>query len=261
MNFDSSINTYREALHLSPDEKKIQKTVAASVETFLLAESGKSLSRRSFLYIQLRLIRKRWWLLQAVLLSALWMFLPFAEREPYIYRTLGTAGTLFIILMIPELWKNRTNHCMEIEAAARYSLRHIYAARMLLFGLADVLILTAFLLVSTLFFRADLTALLTQFLFPTAVTACICFGTLSSSYPFGESAAVGICILWSGLWWCITLDDRLYSAVTVPVWCILLAMAFLLLAFAVRRSLCQCEKIWEKSETENITTKGEDRWN
>lgn len=36
---------------------------------------------------------------------------------------MGVASSLFVILMIPELWKNRSCGCMEIEAASCYSLR------------------------------------------------------------------------------------------------------------------------------------------
>ena len=246
MNFDSSINTYREALHLSPDEKKIQKTVAASVETFLLAESGKGLSRRSFLYIQLRLIRKRWWLLQAVLLSALWMFLPFAEREPYIYRTLGTAGTLFIILMIPELWKNRTYQSMEIESAAYYSLRQIYAARMLLFGLADILLLSVFIGVTVSVLHVGMTEILIQFLLPMTVTACICFGTLCGR-RMAEAGTVTLCILWSSVWMFIVLNENIYTLLTVPVWLGLLVAALAYLGVLIYHALKRSSNYWEVS--------------
>ena len=50
------------------------------------------------------------------------------------------AETLFAILIIPELWKNRANCCMEVEGSTYYALRQIYSARILLFGLADILL-------------------------------------------------------------------------------------------------------------------------
>ena len=45
-----------------PREEKIRETIEISKETFLREEAGKMLSYPSFLYTQLRLIRKRWWL-------------------------------------------------------------------------------------------------------------------------------------------------------------------------------------------------------
>ena len=91
---------------------------------------------------------------------------------------MGVAGALFVILLIPELWKNRNCNSMEIEAAAYYSLRQIYAARLLLFGMTDVFLLTVFCLVSSFSLQIAMAELLTQFLFPMVVAACICFGIL-----------------------------------------------------------------------------------
>ena len=51
---------------------------------------------------------------------------------------MGVVATLFVILIIPELWKNRSCECMEIEATSYYSLKQVYATRMLLFGVTDV---------------------------------------------------------------------------------------------------------------------------
>ena len=65
-----------------------------------------------------------------------------AEWEAvYIQRSMGVIASLFVILIIPELWKNRTFQCMEIEASSYYSLRQVYAARMLLFGMAMVIVM------------------------------------------------------------------------------------------------------------------------
>ena len=71
------------------------------------------------------------------LLMLLWSCLPVASESDSLKRIMGIAACAFVILMIPELWKNRASGSMEIEASAYYSLRRVYAARMLLFGMAD----------------------------------------------------------------------------------------------------------------------------
>ena len=171
----------------------------------------------------------------AAVLAGLWMLLPLAESEAYICRTLGIGGTLFMILMIPELWKNRSNQCMEVETAAYYDLRRVYAARMLLFGGADVLLITAFGSAAVISLQISLEDLLIQFLFPVTVTACICFGALGSRHLLSEASAVGMCILWSAVWWCILMNERVYALLTVPVWGTLLAGAAVFLIFVVCR--------------------------
>ena len=183
----------------------------------------------------------------AAVLAGLWMLLPLAESEAYICRTLGIGGTLFMILMIPELWKNRSNQCMEVETAAYYDLRRVYAARMLLFGGADVLLITAFGSAAVISLQISLEDLLIQFLFPVTVTACICFGALGSRHLLSEASAVGMCILWSAVWWCILMNERVYALLTVPVWGTLLAGAAVFLIFVVCRAIRQCGSIWEVS--------------
>ena len=59
MNLDEQIKKYKEKNEVQPREEKIQETVEASKESFLLAEAEKTLSYRSFLYTQFRLIKKR----------------------------------------------------------------------------------------------------------------------------------------------------------------------------------------------------------
>lgn len=246
MNLDEQIKKYKEKKEIHPREEKIQETIETSKESFLLAEAGKILSYRSFLYIQFRLIKKRWWLFQILILIALWAIFPLADDALYAYRSMGVAAALFIILIIPELWKNRTNQCMEVESATYYSLKQVYSARMLLFGIVDVSIITVFCGIASVSLKLSLTDLLIQFLFPLVVTACICFGILCSKRAFNETVAVGMCIIWSAVWWFILLDDRIYTAITIPVWVALFGIALIFMAFTVYRSIHQCERIWEE---------------
>lgn len=245
MNLDDQMEIYKKRTDIMPDEDRIRQTVQASMESFLQSESEKILSYHSFLRIQFGLIRKRWWALQMGVLALVWAALMPAQDNPYIYRSLGLAATLFVILVIPELWKNRINDCIEIEGSTYYTLRQIYSARILLFGLADILLITLFCCMAAVSLQISLTELLIQFIFPMTVTACICFGIFGSRNQVNESAALGLCILWSALWWCVLMDEKLYRAISVPVWMILLGMALLFLIITICRSIRQCDGIWE----------------
>ena len=70
MNLDEQLKKYKENKEVQPREEKIQETIETSKERFLLAEAEKTLSYRSFLYTQFRLIKKRWWLFQILILVA-----------------------------------------------------------------------------------------------------------------------------------------------------------------------------------------------
>ena len=245
MNLDQQMKKYKEKRKVNPREEKIQETIEVARESFLLAEAEKNLSYGSFLYIQFRLIKKRWWLLQILTLILLWAIFPFADAL-YAYRSMGVVAALFIILIIPELWKNRANQCMEVESATYYSLRQVYSARMLLFGIIDVFIITVFCGIASITLQLTLTDLLVQFLFPLVVTACICFGTLCNKRGFNEVVAVGMCMIWSAVWWLILLDERIYYDIMIPVWVTLFCIALVFMVFTIYKSIDCCDRIWEE---------------
>lgn len=245
MNLEEYLMAYKKAGKLQPKEEKIRQTICAAKKTFFLWERKLMLSYHEFLWVQFKLMRKRWCVLQFVLLCVLGMAMASAYEESYVQRGAGVIAAIFIILMIPELWKNRSCGCMEIEEASYYSLRQIYAARMVLFGIVDVLLLTAFCAVVTLRMHVVFMSLLVQFLLPMLVTACICFGALCSKYIVSEAAAVILCVLWSAAWFAITINEELYAMITLPVWLALAGAAFGFLGIAVFRTLNHCSDYWE----------------
>ena len=167
--------------------------------------------------------------------------------EIYLKRSMGVVATLFVILIIPELWKNRSCECMEIEAASYYSLKQVYATRMLLFGITDIFFITVFLGVASAGLHYELSELVVQFLFPLCVTACICFGILCSKHAFSETVAIVLCVIWSAVWLFIVLNENVYIMVTVPIWSALLGVTILFIAFAIYRILKNCNQYLEVS--------------
>lgn len=134
------------------------------------------------------------------------------------------------------------------EGACRFSLRQIYAARMALFGRADLLLLTSFCGIVTWGLHFELTKLLVHFLLPMMVTACICFGTLCSNRVLNEAAAIALCMVWSALWTLVTLNEQLYEAITLPLWLAFLGAAVIVFRIFVFRTLNNCMKYWEVNE-------------
>lgn len=160
---------------------------------------------------------------------------------------MGVVAALFVILIIPELWKNRSCECMEIEAVSYYSLKQVYAARMLLFGVTDIFFITLFLGAVSVGLYYELSELVVQFLFPLCVTACICFGILCSKRSFSETVAIVLCVIWSALWLFIVLNENIYVMVTVPIWLMLFSLAMIFLGFAIYRILKNCNQYLEVS--------------
>ena len=233
MNQKEKIKKYRESIQVEASEEKIQETICKSKNAFFMAEQERMLSYHDFLWTQLRVIQKRWWVLQFMILVALWIALSSIHDEIYLKRSMGVVATLFVILIIPELWKNRSCECMEIEAASYYSLKQVYATRMLLFGITDIFFITVFLGVASAGLHYELSELVVQFLFPLCVTACICFGILCSKHAFSETV--------------IVLNENVYIMVTVPIWSALLGVTILFIVFAIYRILKNCNRYLEVS--------------
>lgn len=87
------------------DESKIQKTISVSKEEFLSEESEQTVSHIEFLYQQSKFIKKRWWLMQGLLLAFVCFLLKNSETDFTVRRILGLTGSLFVILIYPEIWK------------------------------------------------------------------------------------------------------------------------------------------------------------
>lgn len=231
-------------IEVEPEEREIRSVVQKAKTTFLKRESTQILPFHEFLWNQFLMIKKKWWAIQFAVLCMGWLLLS-NEQEPfYVRRSMGVLASLFSILLIPELWRNLSNRCVEIEMASYYSLHQIYAARIILFGIMDVLFLTIFMGGAHYALGISIASLITQFLLPMVVTACICLFILGK-YFRNRWIATGLCALWGGAWWAISAIDQLYSAILLPMWLAVFAFSCLFLAFTIYRLLKSCDNYTE----------------
>lgn len=231
------------------NEKKMKETIRRSKAVFYECQAKELISSAEFLYQQSRYIRKFWWALQGALLLVLWFMLELTGGSAYERRCMGIAAPLFALLLLPELWKNRNVNALEIESAAYYSLRQIYAARMILFAFVDFLFLGIFFLAGISTGRLDAGELMIQFFLPYLVTCCICFRTLYSFRSGSEAFAILLCILWCVVWVQLVLQEQVYQAVSMPAWILTTGAAGLYLGYCIVRGQNHCLEIWEeKSE-------------
>lgn len=227
------------------DEAKIQETIEISKAAFIAGESECPMSNMEFLYQQSRYIKKYWWLLQAVLLLSLCLLLQWSDSDLYTRRSLGVAAPLFVILILSELWKNRSCDAMEVEGTTLYTIRQVYAARLTLFAGVDLLLLTAFFLCASFFARVTVWELLIQFVLPFNVACCICFQSLYSSRNGSEVFSILLCSIWTGLWMLVISSDAVYNAISVPIWIGLLAASFAYLGYSIHKGQKTIYRTWE----------------
>ena len=224
-------------------EEKVLETIAASKAAFLSGESERTVSSMEFLFLQSKSIQKRWWFLQGLLLIFVCFFLRHMETDYLVRRALGLTGPLFAILLLPELWKNRNFEAMEVECTTYYTIRAVYAARLVLFAGVDLLFLSAFLAGVSVVVQITLWEMLIQFVLPFNVSCAICFRTLYSKRIRSETLALLLCILWTGLWFMLISNNSIYSTISVPIWITALAVSFFGIIYTLRRG---CEK-WNRT--------------
>ena len=233
------------------DEAKLQKTIAVSKAAFAAEEAEQTLTSAEFLYQQSKYIKKVWWAAQAVLLFTVCLLLNQMEGALYIRRSLGIAAPLFVILILPELWKNRTYDAMEVEGTTFYTLRQVYAARLTLFAGVDLLLLTAFFIGASFFARVTVMELLIQLLLPFNVACGICFQALYGGRNNSEAFSILLCSVWCGLWFLVISSETLYDAISVPVWAAMLVLSFAYLVYTLCRGQKTIYKTWEAKASWN----------
>lgn len=211
------------------DPRRLEQAIAVSKQAFLAEERGRAVSRLEFLCQQSRYVKKSWWLLQGALLAAVCLVLRGLETDDTVRRCLGLAGPLLAVLVLPELWKNRSADAMEVECTTVFSLRAIYAARLVLFAGVDLLLLSAFFAGAAVLTRVTVWEMLTQFLLPFNVTCIICLVSLYSHKIRSQSLSMALCLTWAALWLLVVKNDTLYNAISAPVWAAALAASFLCL--------------------------------
>ena len=217
------------------DPRHLQETIAVSKQAFWQGEGNRPVSRLEFLFQQSRYVKKSWWLLQGILLAAVCLALRGMETDYAIRRCLGLAGPLLAVLVLPELWKNRSANATEVESTTLYTLRSIYAARLTLFAGVDLVLLSLFFALASVLTRVTVWEMLIQFLLPFNVTCVICLSTLYSRSIKSETLSMVLCLLWAAAWLLVVERDVIYNAISAPLWVLALGASFCCLGYAVLR--------------------------
>lgn len=225
-------------------DSAVQKAIDCCSD--LIQEDNSRLSYFEFLYEQSRFIKKRWWGLQVLVLFLLWFLLKDSDDAGDMGRMMGILATVFVVLIIPEIWKNQKYSALEIEGSVFYSLRQICAARILLFAIADIVMVTVFFAVSFYTIQISAYRMITDFLIPCNVSGCICFRMLYSRRGEMEYVALLVSGVWMGIWTAIVMHDEIYQSIVEPVWLGLLLLSFGYFIFCVKKSQKNCENGWEE---------------
>lgn len=245
-NYQKRIQAYRTLIQEQYVKDRSIQNVIQQTKNILSIQENTRTSYFEFLWEQSKFIKKRWWFLQGMVLILLWLLLRDVGSAGYTERILGILASVFVVLIIPEIWKNRKYSAMEIECSSFYSLRQICTARTILFAIIDVIMVTLFFMISYHTLQISLYKMVINFLIPFNISTCICFRLLCNKGIDTEYTAVFTSVMWILIWSVIVTQDSLYQKIAEPVWlaCSLLSFGFLI--YFIRKSWLVCEEVWEE---------------
>lgn len=210
----------------------------------MAGEGNVRTSYYEFLYEQSKFIKKRWWMLQGAVLITLWLLLRDSGSAEYMGRIMGILASVFAILIIPEIWKNRKYSAVEIETTSFYSLRQICAARIVLFAIVDLIMVMVFFIITFSTIPIPVYNMIINFMLPFNVSGCICFRLLYSKWMESEYIAVFVSMVWIVVWSAIVTHDSIYQIIAEPVWIGFVILSSGYLVFLIQKSQLIGGNIW-----------------
>lgn len=217
------------------NQRKINEIVHLSIDKFYHTEKQNLLSKHAFFYSQLKLLKKRWLFLQTILLFLLFIFIQYSPDMSYYSSSLGIVSCLLIIFLMPELWRDKNTDKSELVNTCFYSLEHLYAVKIIIFGIYDLMILTIFFIIATFTAKITFYMIVVHFLLPLVITACICFYFLTKNDSYNYLTTLCLCIFTSFMWYMLTSIEIVYTKVSIVIWVLLLMIAVLFLLHEIKK--------------------------
>ena len=220
-----------------PSKEAIDSLVLKARELINSKDNESRIGFIEFIILQVKIMKKEWWLAQAFLLFIAAKWLSISDGEAYVQRGLSIIASLFVILVIPELWRNIENKSIEIEETSIFNLRKIYAAKLIAFGFVDTTILTLFCIYAVQMQEIMFADILKQFIFPIMIASMICMKAFSGRKYFNQLITMIICIAANMVWMIIVLNENIYLKITPFVWVVMFSTSILLTIYYIKKAL------------------------
>lgn len=222
---------------VAPSKEAIDNTVYKVNEIIQYDVRMSRINFFEFLTIQIRLMKKRWWILQSIVLFCASQWIVASENTNYSYRGLSILASLFVIFIIPELWKNVECKSIEIEMCSLFDLKRVYAAKLIACGLIDTFLLTLFCVIVTSMYDIMISDILKQFVFPIVISSTVCLMSFSNRKKYSEYITMVGCIFSNLIWIIIIMNEKFYSKLTPLIWIILFSICICLIIYSIRRTI------------------------
>lgn len=197
----------------------------------------------AFVRTQAGFIRKRMWALQFAVLAGVLTLVAAGGAGDYAlprYALCAAAAPLLLVANVQDLARVYHRGMLELELATRYSLPRVTAARLLVFGLCDAVLLGILAAVGAVVSRSALEVVLLYCLTPFCCVSALCMGLLRHLRPavFGKGALAVVAVVLGGLLLPVGRMQRwLYGPESRIFWAGALICSVAALAWQTRRLL------------------------
>lgn len=191
-----------------------------------------------FVLGQVRYIRPWVWAAQAVLLATLLAGSALAPTDAASSALTSVVALFTVLVGMPDVLRSRENGVAELEYACRFDCRQVLAARLIVLGLSDVVMLTAAMLAVPVLAGSDPMLVFLHACAPYFATAAGCLwiagrmqeGVAMKCLVFGSAVAAAAVAAWQ-------IVPDAYAASSAGVWAVLFALSLGATAYEVRAYL------------------------
>lgn len=220
----------------SARKRQVVELVAREAQKANHAQASITMSFRKFVFTQMRFINPVCWVLQMALIACVLIAGDTYRSSDMQAPLIMTFALLTVAIAIPSVFKSFESRISELELACRFNCAQVLAARLIIFGLADVLWFSIIIAVMPSFagsdpFRVFLYASTPFFLF---CALCFYLARIANKYVTKATIAA-VTILIIVLWQSIGLFPYWYSNLSWVTWVGALIFAIALAAFELRR--------------------------
>ena len=215
---------------------QVVELVARETQKADCAPASATMSFRKFVLTQMRFINPACWALQVALIICV-LIASDAYRASEIQAPLVmTFALLTVAIAIPSVFKSFESRTFELELACRFNCAQVLAARLIIFGLADVLWFSIIIAVMPSFAGSDPFSVFLYASTPFFLFCALCFylaRVANKHVTRATLAAVAISVI--VLWQSIGLFPHWYSSLSWATWVGAFIFAIALAAFELRR--------------------------
>ncbi len=244
-NIENALKTLYESAPPAPDKSIKEQTIhKATAVMNKLSFVDADMSFGEFFLSQIKFIRKKVWVGQFMALLFCTAVIFKSSGSVHSISLISALIPLIFIFGVSELSRAFQYKTAEMEMSTPFTLNQVMLSRLIILGLADVLVLTCIIAMTAVFFPISLFRILMYLCVPFLITSfgCLCIlnyiHTKECNY---YCIALGVLIM-AGSFALSEIAPSVYEASLISGWFILFAISLLCTAVEIKLLLKSCTK-------------------